>query len=101
MSGRRCWWCVLTRPPRAALEDAQQLLSPACVDIKLLLNAGALQPPSGRRFGTLRRKTWEMTMRERPFLHRHWPLRASFPATPALAQAQGQQGQQADSWQDG
>ncbi|KPQ38282.1 MAG: protein-tyrosine kinase [Porphyrobacter sp. HL-46] len=35
---------------RAALEDAQQLLS-ACVDIKLLLNA-ARYSPSGRRFGT-------------------------------------------------
>lgn len=35
---------------RAALEDAQQLLS-ACADIKLLLNA-ARYSPSGRRFGT-------------------------------------------------
>ncbi|WP_301749342.1 AAA family ATPase [uncultured Erythrobacter sp.] len=35
---------------RAALEDAQQLLS-ACGDIKLLLNA-ARYSPSGRRFGT-------------------------------------------------
>ena len=35
---------------RAALEDAQQLLS-ACSDIKLLLNA-ARYSPSGRRFGT-------------------------------------------------
>lgn len=35
---------------RAALEDAQQLLS-ACRDIKLLLNA-ARYSPSGRRFGT-------------------------------------------------
>ncbi|MCU0948137.1 MAG: P-loop NTPase [Porphyrobacter sp.] len=34
---------------RAALEDAQQLLS-ACADIKLLLNA-ARYSPSGRRFG--------------------------------------------------
>ncbi len=35
---------------RAALEDAQQLLS-ACADIKLLLNA-ARYSPSGRRFGS-------------------------------------------------
>lgn len=35
---------------RAALEDAQQLLS-ACADIKLLLNA-ARYSPTGRRFGT-------------------------------------------------
>lgn len=35
---------------RAALEDAQQLLS-ACADIKLLLNATRYSP-SGRRFGT-------------------------------------------------
>lgn len=35
---------------RAALEDAQQLLS-ACADIKLILNA-ARYSPSGRRFGT-------------------------------------------------
>ncbi len=35
---------------RAALEDAQQLLS-ACGDIKLMLNA-ARYSPSGRRFGT-------------------------------------------------
>jgi Mrp family chromosome partitioning ATPase len=35
---------------RAALEDAQQLLS-ACGDIKLLLNA-ARYSPSGRRFGS-------------------------------------------------
>jgi Mrp family chromosome partitioning ATPase len=35
---------------RAALEDAQQLLS-ACSDIKLLLNA-ARYSPSGRRFGS-------------------------------------------------
>lgn len=35
---------------RAALEDAQQLLS-ACADIKLLLNA-ARYSPSGRSFGT-------------------------------------------------
>ncbi|SHN53574.1 AAA family ATPase [Erythrobacter sanguineus] len=35
---------------RAALEDAQQLLS-ACLDIKLLLNASRYSP-SGRRFGT-------------------------------------------------
>ncbi|MEO1489917.1 MAG: capsular biosynthesis protein, partial [Pseudomonadota bacterium] len=34
---------------RAALEDAQQLLS-ACPDIKLLLNAVQFSP-SGRRFG--------------------------------------------------
>ena len=34
---------------RAALEDAQQLLS-ACPDIKLLLNATRFSP-SGRRFG--------------------------------------------------
>jgi protein-tyrosine kinase len=39
---------------RAALEDAQQLLS-ACGDIKLLLNA-ARYSPSGRRFGTYGRK---------------------------------------------
>lgn len=39
---------------RAALEDAQQLLS-ACADIKLLLNA-ARYSPSGRRFGTYGRK---------------------------------------------
>ena len=39
---------------RAALEDAQQLLS-ACGDIKLLLNA-ARYSPSGRRFGTYRPK---------------------------------------------
>jgi Mrp family chromosome partitioning ATPase len=39
---------------RAALEDAQQLLS-ACGDIKLLLNA-ACYSPSGRRFGTYGRK---------------------------------------------
>jgi Mrp family chromosome partitioning ATPase len=35
---------------RAALDDAQQLLS-ACSDIKLLLNA-ARYSPSGRRFGS-------------------------------------------------
>ncbi len=35
---------------RAALEDAQQLLS-ACVDIKLLLNAAQFSP-SGRQFGS-------------------------------------------------
>lgn len=39
---------------RAALEDAQQLLS-ACVDIKLLLNA-ARYSPTGRRFGSYGRK---------------------------------------------
>ncbi|MFN4239692.1 MAG: AAA family ATPase [Erythrobacter cryptus] len=39
---------------RAALEDAQQLLS-ACGDIKLLLNA-ARYSPSGRRFGTYGRR---------------------------------------------
>lgn len=39
---------------RAALEDAQQLLS-ACGDIKLLLNA-ARYSPSGRRFGSYGRR---------------------------------------------